>query len=201
MLVVNSFFFGQICMNAQGILHPGSWLCPTNPTPLEFALHQWGQIYRWLAFFCDFSEANARPEVLTGQFTCTHTCTLSECCSPPPHFFQTFNGGGRFFYSFESLEPLFFLFGLLKCGGGNSANDWLWGPERGKELITPLQLSAWNWKVTVETAVFSWVQRCFCLYISHSESALCLKSEGQARLLSHVEASLILCLGGMLTVV
>lgn len=45
-------------------------------------------------------------------------------------------------------------FGLSISSHEHWDSSWLWVPERGRESITPIQHSAWNCKVTVETAVF-----------------------------------------------
>lgn len=63
-------------------------------------------------------------------------------------------------------------FGLPVCSREDWDSSWLWVPERGRESITPIRHSAWNCKVTVETAVFCQGQRCPCLEISHTESPL-----------------------------
>lgn len=67
-------------------------------------------------------------------------------------------------------------FGLPVCSREDWDSSWLWVPERGRESITPIRHSAWNCKVTVETAVFCQGQRCPCLEISHTESPLSLSS-------------------------
>lgn len=72
-------------------------------------------------------------------------------------------------------------------------SSWLWVPGRGRESLMPLRRSAWNCKVTVETAVFCLGQRCPCLEISHTESLLSLlphRNRSQVRRLSHANSLL-----------